>query len=393
MRSIFSLVVILYIIVISLGLTLESADNKQTFRFVDSNKHHTLMKFFPQTNDPILNKIKNNSNIVFYTDREIPPAYQISDGTNPGVHSIFYNISAGMYRGRQYREPLGNANREFPWNVTAGLDWTNNGGSIKFYIPPENGPWIVWWSQRLTRDNGHYLDEYPTYQWMYLKGTIFGEILTVQDKEGYSYSFELRTRTKIGNKFEDDWQMNVYRPYLSWDELANNIRLLHPEREKWNQKIKDFFDYEYEEVRYTARNDHPTNVINRKANDIILPPLDHNLVKELLKEPFKSTKDGDWIPSTKSDFHIVPKNYATFLEMSNKKCMTCHDSVGKHANDFESLSQTGRDWYGRVRGSDAIFSFHIFDPSCISGNGMSIPVTLRRELINNGKLIHWNSWK
>ena len=39
----------------------------------------------------------------------MPPAYQDWSGGLDGLHSPFYNISAVR------SEPIGNANREFPW--------------------------------------------------------------------------------------------------------------------------------------------------------------------------------------------------------------------------------------------------------------------------------------
>ena len=75
-------------------------------------------------------------------------------------------------------------------------------------------------------------------------------------------------------------------------------------------------------------------------------------MERLLKEtPFRSVLGQPWqhslesdaeahAPSTQAGFHIVPRNYeGAFLEVTSRKCMTCHDTVGLHANDF----QFGRD--------------------------------------------------
>jgi hypothetical protein len=45
-----------------------------------------------------------------------------------------------------------------------------------------------------------------------------------------------------------------------------------------------------------------------------------------------------------------------------------------------------RDWYGRIRGSDGIFSFHPFEPWSVSDNGAPQSVQLRSELIQAGVL-------
>jgi hypothetical protein len=43
-----------------------------------------------------------------------------------------------------------------------------------------------------------------------------------------------------------------------------------------------------------------------------------------------------------------------------------------------------RDWYGRIRGSDGIFSFHPFAPESISHNGSGLPVRLNPRLVEAG---------
>ena len=69
---------------------------------------------FPQVNDPELEEILNDPELVIYSDAEMPKAYQFFDGAFPGVHSVNYNISANG------SEPFGNGNREFPWSAPAG---------------------------------------------------------------------------------------------------------------------------------------------------------------------------------------------------------------------------------------------------------------------------------
>jgi hypothetical protein len=92
-------------------------------------------------------------------------------------------------------------------------------------------------------------------------------------------------------------------------------------------------------------------------------------------------------PTTEAEFHIVPAKYdAGFVDADSISCMRCHDTVGRHVRDF----QPARDWYGRVRGSDAIFSFHPFCPTCISSNGFGQKVTLRPELIKAGLLSQYD---
>jgi hypothetical protein len=346
------------------------------FRLVSDADHERLLQFIP-SNLPIKNK-----KIVFYTEREMPPAYQIWDGMASGVHSPHYNISAD-----KPREQFGNPNLEFPWGATAGLENSDNGGSIKFLVFPDNGKPILWWRERLPHDT----DPRGTFRWLYPDGTTFGEILTVRSPSGYDYTFELRTRTKQDGR----WTIDVFRPFAKPQELEARVKELRPDwrdHEETATFVRSLRRPRLQRVRIRDR--HPQRiVIERTAVEHELPPLPEKLVARLLTEtPFKSVLGQEWIsdgeeeghaPTTQADFHIVPRDYgAAALAVSSKKCMTCHETTAMHADDF----QFARDWYGRVRGDDHIFSFHIFEPRCISGNGIGVQPELRQALIQAGKL-------
>ena len=354
------------------------ADAKQSFRLLSDDRHEALMQFLPQTEDRWLGQLKTK-NITFYTHQEMPPAYQIWDGHLQGIHSIFYNISAD-----KPRERYGNPNLEMPWKGPAGLDQADNARSINFVVFPDEQP-ILWWRERLSHDT------HPagTFRWVYPVGTVFGEILTVRSPAGLDYTFEVRTRTRTAKA----WAVNAFRPFAGPGELVDRIKQLDPNW-KDNEALVKWLNLDELNVDQLF-NGRPRTIINRKALLDPLPPLQPSLVEKLLTQtPFKSVLGQSWrhslesdteayAPTTEAAFHIVPRNYeGAFLEVSSRKCMTCHDTVAMHANDF----QFGRDWYGRVRGSDGIFSFHIFDPSCISGSGFGITPQLRAELLRAGRL-------
>jgi hypothetical protein len=93
-------------------------------------------------------------------------------------------------------------------------------------------------------------------------------------------------------------------------------------------------------------------------------------------------------PTTQAAWHIIPRNYdAGFIAVDQASCARCHASVNRHVDEFDY----GRDWYGRVRGSDRIFSFHPFDPSCVSSNGFPSGAQMRGELLRAGLLEKFNS--
>ena len=365
-----------------LALSGETASPAQPprLRLVEERIHNLYMSFWPKSNDAWLNELKKKD-IIFYDERAMPPAYQDWDGALQGIHSPSYNISAVR------SEPIGNANREFPWGSPAGLHMSSNFKAFRFVVIPE-GKSILWWRERLPGDGGR-----GSYVWQYPTGTTFGEILLVTDPAGGDWTFELRTRTRS----EKGWTMNAFRPFTKQAELAARVKELEP---NWRDKPELVRlvegTPEREEVQRLV-NQHNLITFDAVALATHLPAIDHDLVRKLLDTPFKSALGQEWkhngegveafAPSTDAPFHIVPRNYmGGFVEVSSTSCMRCHDSTLKHARDF----QPGRDWYGRVRGSDNIFSFHIFDNGSISYNGFGREPRLRQDLVSAGLLKHWD---
>jgi hypothetical protein len=365
--------------VFALGVSAAEPEAKPRLRLVNQKTHDLYLSFFPKTNDQWLQDLKKKD-LIFFDNQVMPPAYQDWDGALNGVHSPSYNISAVR------SEPIGNANREFPWGSPPGLHKSPNHKSFRFVIIPE-GKSIVWWRQALPRDRGR-----GTYVWEYPEGTTFGELLLVTDPQGYDKTFELRTRTRT----DKGWSMNAFRPFTTHAELAARVKELVPGWKKQPELVELVNGNTDNETAVRLVNNH--NLITFDATALVtpLPAIDHELVNKLLDAPFKSALGKEWktsedgtesyAPTTDADFHIIPKSYkGGFVEVSSKSCMRCHDSTLKHARDF----QANRDWYGRVRGSDNIFSFHIFEPNSISNNGFGREPNLRRDLINAGVLKHW----
>src|SRR5262249_24586288 len=120
------------------------AQEQSKIRFVSDKTHDNYLSFWPKSNDAWLNTLKKKD-IIFYNEDVMPPAYQDWDGGLQGVHSPSYNVSAVR------SEPIGNANREFPWGSPAGLHKSPNFKAFRFVALPEGQP-IYWWRQRLPRD-------------------------------------------------------------------------------------------------------------------------------------------------------------------------------------------------------------------------------------------------
>jgi hypothetical protein len=370
---------LLLAVCVSLGTAQDAQDETTPLRLVSDKTHALYLSFWPKSKDAWLNALKKKD-LIFYDNQVMPPAYQDFGGALQGVHSPSYNISAVR------SEPIGNANREFPWGAPAGLHDSPNFKAFRFVHIPK-GQSIYWWRQRLAGDGGR-----GTFIWQYPAGATFGEILLVTDPDGSDWTFEMRTRTRTAK----GWSVNVFRPFTTHKELATRIKELVP---NWAKKrnLADIVKGEDEnEDVYRLVNQHDLVTFDATALSTSLPAIDPKLVRKLLDTPFKSAlgqewkKDGDGVeafaPTTEADFHIVPKNYqGGFVEVSSKSCMRCHDSTLKHARDFQAF----RDWYGRVRGSDNIFSFHIFEPGSISYNGIGGEPNLRQDLIDAGLLKYW----
>ncbi|MEQ8788764.1 MAG: hypothetical protein RIC55_20805 [Pirellulaceae bacterium] len=355
-------------------------------RLMSAEKDARLRSYLPHISDSDLQRILKDDRLILYTDKEMPRAYQDWDGALQGVHSPSYNISANG------SEPFGNGNREFPWSTPAGTHRCDNVTSFRFLWLPQDEQGeplpIVWYRKRFPGDN------VQGYAWVYPVGTVFGEVLRQRGPDGKDYTFELRVRIREYGQ----WAVDVFRPFPTAKELAHAVKQHRPAWEKDEQLAKLVSHLqtpaEMPKLKLIAR--HPAQVTFKQSMgvDTLPTPGDDLLVAELLTQtPFRSSLGEVWretpdgvetcAPTTASKFHIVPAKYdAGFIEVNRISCMRCHETTAQHVRKFEPY----RDWYGRIRGSDGIFSFHPFCPTCISGNGYGGAVRLRPELKQAGLL-------
>ncbi len=368
-------------------------------QLMSDSKAQRLRKYFPRVEDPAVQALLEDPRLVLYTDAEMPKAYQFWDGAFPGVHSANYNISAGAEEQSKGNGSGGNGNVEFPWSSAGGTHRCNNLYVVRFFkLPEQDGrslP-IAWYRASNLRGGG------GGYAWVFPTGTVFGEILTQRGPSGTGYTFELRTRTKVENR----WIPNVFRPFPTAASLAERIKELRPQWES-QPKLKQVVNHllqEQPKLHFARLTDssHPRREFDQKAAVDELPALgDDRLVAELLTTtPFRSAEGEVWrianglrvtyAPTTQAAFHVVPRNYdAGFIAVDQQSCSRCHASVNRHVDDFDS----GRDWYGRVRGSDQIFSFHPFEPGTISYNGYSSSPGMRSSLTRAGLLQQFDARK
>src|SRR5262249_28295092 len=184
------------------------------------------------------------ADLIFYTEKEVPRAYQLQGS----VHSSYYNISAA-----KPREPYGNATLEFPWGSPAGTHLSDNSASVKFLVFPEALEPIRWWQERSPYDGG------PVIRWAYPIGTVFGEILILHGPDGYGRTYELRVRVRE----ERGWRPKVFRPFRNAAELDKRVRELRPNWRE-NAELRNFLARSQRPIT-RIRNHHPIAIFDRSA--------------------------------------------------------------------------------------------------------------------------------
>jgi hypothetical protein len=344
-------------------------------------KHARMRALLPQVAAPAIQAILDDERLILYTETEMPQAYQNWSGSLPGVHSPHYNISADG------GEPHGNANIEFPWGTPAGLHRARNVSSFRFLWLPsdERGKVlpVVWYRWQRPGESRR------GYEWIFPVGTVVGEVLSLRGPDGKQYPFELRVRIREYG----EWAVDVFRPFPAAEDLAEAIKQARDDLQTRPTlaKLIDHLEEPLSMKKHTLANNHPRRVFTQSMGTDTLPPVgDDKLVIELLSgTEFRSALDTQWresedgtgytcAPTTQATFHIIPAGYmGGFIDVNPESCARCHDSVGEPAQHFDFA----RDWYGRVRGSDDIFSFHPFSLGSISHNGMGGPVSMRSELL------------
>lgn len=355
-------------------------------KLVTPEKELKLRRFIPKVEDQELQAILDDPRLLLYTEAEMPKAYQFWDGAFPGVHAVNYNISANN------SEPFGNGNVEFPWGAPAGVHHVSNIRTFRFLWLPQD-------ADGKTLPIVYYRDEGNGYTWLFPVGAVVGEVLMLMGPDNVGYTFELRIRRRENG----DWFADSYRPFPKAEDLAGKIKELNPE---WQAKptlakLVDHLEKPAVLAVKTSSDSQPQQAVFRQKMGVDdLPPVgDDGLTASLLtKTPFRTCQGIYWrlssdkstmtcAPTTQASFHIVPQNYeAGFVEVDQSSCMRCHETTNKGVDNFDS----GRDWYGRVRGSDGIFSFHPFEPSSISDNGYPRPVRVRDTLVSGGILQPFN---
>lgn len=369
--------------------------------------------------------------MLFYDRTSVPKVWQNAGINNrPTTLMTARNaVNSHMYGLMGYHS---DGAREFPWQNTAGLDISPNGSADKFIIPPASGP-IANLRMRYKRTDRSYFGASsnvngPQLGWNFNPDTTMGEVLKVQDPQtGEGIPFEIRLRTKLST---GNWQMDVLRPFANPIELMSAVQNMcssdnaPPGCQQLSQGTLQQLGYPNASVQSRANYINATNFRTRRnplrlsrtaaeatqpyATVQELPDLPPDIVRKLLKEtPFKSVfgqpwisaqagKPAGWAPTTKSNFNIVPKNYfAAYIPMTQDGCMKCHDSAGRHVDNFDPHpsqmfasapgdARRSRTWYNFIPGNDGILSFHPFSVPAVANGAIANSRALNQCLIANG---------
>lgn len=356
-------------------------DTPGTLRLLPAETDAAYRRAIPDSENGALQRLRDDPRTIFYDESVIPRAYQnwVDDQGVNGIHSAWYNISVGAANGT---EPFGNANREFPWGGPAGTTPGDNSRTFKGMRLPD-GESIRIRNEPTPPNNG------TAYRWEFPKGTIFLEVIQVRNPRSNTYhTFQIRTRTRqAGN---EGWSVNEYRPFVSENDLIAKIEQINNRSGKLNNLLAHLQSSRSLQ-RLNIKSPQAVVTIDRTGLADVLPPIEDSDVITLLSGTYKSSLNSEWktrgddtaySPTTQADFHVVPTGYQGYFHpVSATACVTCHESVFKHVND---LDRPSRDWYGRVRGNDGIFSWHPFANASISHNGFMLPVYVDRKWVDAG---------
>lgn len=387
----------------------------------------TIKSLLPPLANKELQDYLTDDTTMWYEIRSMPPAFQFQPG-NGYLPTYFFNANHN-FSGDPTDAPLGhgrggNANVEFPWSQKPGGAHNSPGvDSFKaLWLPKDESgkPYPVVWYRRdlpgrvgsgmVVSGNSTFPHNFVpgksgmerAYAWLFPRGTVFIEALTTRDSGGYHYVFEVRFRIRE----KDDWAVDVLRPFPTAASLAAAIKTAQPNWQKQTDLSQAVASLEQPVVVRTARLTDSRHT-RQRAFDVVtgvdnLPRLPEDLVSRLLTTtPFKSCLGEAWrtgsngvvafAPTNPENRHnIVTYKYdGTFVGTDRASCIKCHESTNRHATVFEHP----RGWYGRVRGSDGILSWHPIAPAAISGNGAPVAVRFRQEFVAGGILAPYDGAK
>lgn len=310
--------------------------------------------------DRKLDRILHGPTVIYY---KLPQCYQLF---TPASRTEHKNLTLGASHFTTVRANWGlfktsflsefNANPDFPWETTIGLNISHRKG---------NSPYDTINFLALPQDEENRLvpilvlaDEKPV-KWIYPPGTVVGEIIYV-NYQGSKYIQEIRTRTKSSDS--KTWFPSLYRPVRDRQEFQYLTGL----------------NYEPGRKFFTFRNPEEDEVFKIEGTVEKLPSLSAEIVKALLARPFQDVTRINWSPAAEQDFHILPKDYSfgLFRDLDSQVCAGCHRQTQISVRNLiprEPNIINNPTLVGNIRGCDAVFSWYPFAARSVRSNNLTPP--------------------
>lgn len=336
--------------------------------YMEQGELKELKATVPAITNSELNERMHHADTVWYDEESMVFSYQDSVETVVGVRANRVGRETGELNRNipgiaKLMDLFGEDKKfRFPFRGAAGTDDVKNVKVVNFWSPPKlNGEYLpVKWWRASSRGRWH---------WTFPINTLFGEILFIKNPKGGWLPFEIRTRKRYGN----GWEVDLFRPYATANQLAEKIIDLKPEW-KSNTNTKRFI--EHLRSPSTLQPFKLEATVYKKAFETVdgaldyLPEIgDDAFVTELLKQPtFVSTQGKIWkensqyetyAPSSAAEYSIVPKDYKMgVIPVNEVSCNRCHDQTGRGLGDFDPVVVL----YGEIWGEDRAFTWHLFKP-------------------------------
>ncbi|NBT59587.1 hypothetical protein EBT16_12460, partial [bacterium] len=312
---------------------------------MDAQQLADLKKNLPKTTNPFLDSVLASPSTKFYTDKERPAVYQVDKDTLGAGEGIKFRDSAenvGRLGWKDlFRQSVDTAKVFFKGLLgsPAGLQNASDADykTIKFIRNPTEGgkmtPTEV--TSIPSGIDSHKID------WKFPEGTVVGEIILVPDPTtGKDRVLQIRTRTKTG---ASSWQPDIYQAFPTAQSFADRIREVYSggawEKDPELKRMVEHLESSKKMPSQSTASDYAIPVYSGNGGVDQLPDLAPQKVARLLNGATLDSSlnkrwrtDGEtesFAPTTKSNFHIVPKNYeAHSLEVSEASCMRCHQNAG-----------------------------------------------------------------
>lgn len=284
--------------------------------------------------------------LIPYTHKELPRVLQ--DVGNEAWNGD-YRVDAPKTHN------FGSATLDPQWRFTAGA--SESTVVVHYMSFPDTGHVDVW---QETSKVGNFAGLQTVWRHRFPVGMTFMEAI-FNEVDGELLCTEIRTRRKVteGHGIAH-WSFNRFSPCRDSSELEQVSRKVTGKsilnlfsRDRFKRKVIDFSElsprFNPEDARFAGY-------------EVVIPKMEPELVKAVLRSPFKSTKDHEWevfedgscsSVSTQEKGQIVPPGYnGAFFPTNKQTCNKCHRDDMQYASTMGPL-----DWYGFPNGDDTIRSW------------------------------------